>query len=221
MNTRKALLLGASGLVGGHCLDLLLQDDVYDAVTILIRKQLPQSHPKLTQHPVNFDQLRDDTDFFQVDDVFCCLGTTIKKAGSQEAFRKVDFTYAYDAAQLAANNSATHFLLVSSLGADANSSVFYSRIKGELEKAVSALPFPAVSIFQPSLLLGERSEFRFGERLAEPVLKVLSFLLIGPLRKYRPIEARTVAAAMIKIAKSQTQGLKIYESDQIQELGKP
>jgi uncharacterized protein YbjT (DUF2867 family) len=154
-----------------------------------------------------------------VDDVFCCLGTTIKKAGSQAAFRKVDFTYAYEAAQLAVQQGAEHFLLVSSLGADANSSVFYSRVKGELEIAIAALPFAAVSIFQPSLLLGERAEFRFGERLAEPLAKVLSVFLLGPLRKYRAIEAHTVAAAMIHVAKSPGKGVTIYESDRIQEIG--
>lgn len=219
MNKRRALLLGASGLIGGHCLTLLLQDDAYDKVVILVRKQLPQSDPKLIQHIVDFDRLREHADWFQADDVFCCLGTTIKKAGSQEAFRKVDFTYAYESAQLAADNGAEHFLLVSSLGADANSSVFYSRVKGELEIAVTALPFTAVSIFQPSLLLGERAEFRLGERIAEPVMKALSFLLFGPLRKYRAIEARTVAAAMIEVAKLQPKGVKVYESDRIQELG--
>ena len=185
MNTRKALLLGASGLIGGHCLALLLQDDTYDEVIVLLRKPLPQTHPKLTQHLVSFDRLAEHAAWLAADDVYCCLGTTIKKAGSQEAFRKVDFTYAYEAAQLAVANGAEQFLLVSSLGADANSSVFYSRVKGELELAVSALPFTAVSIFQPSLLLGERAEFRLGERLAEPFAKALSFLLLGPLKKYR------------------------------------
>lgn len=219
MNTRKALLLGASGLIGRHCLTLLLQDEAYDEVITPVRKPLPQTHPKLTQHGVNFDRLQEYTALLKANDVFCCLGTTIKKAGSQEAFRRVDFTYAYEAAQLAVNNGAEYFLLVSSLGADANSSVFYSRVKGELENAISALPFAAISIFQPSLLLGERTEFRLGERIAEPLAKALSFLLLGPLRKYRPIEARTVASAMIKIAKSQPKGVKVYESDRIQELG--
>lgn len=219
MNKRRALLLGASGLIGGHCLTLLLQDDTYNEVVILVRKKLPQTHPKLTQHIVNFDGLHEHADWFQAHDVFCCLGTTIKKAGSQEAFRKVDFSYAYKAAQLAASNGVEHFLLVSSLGADANSSVFYSRVKGELEIAVSTLSFAAVSIFQPSLLLGERAEFRLGERIAEPVMKALSFLLLGPLRKYRAIEAGTVAAAMIEVAKSQPKGVKVYESNRIQEIG--
>ncbi len=216
---RTALLLGASGLIGGHCLDLLLRDEAYDQVIALVRKPLSITHPKLTQHSVDFDRLHDFAHFLKADDVYCCLGTTIKKAGSQEAFRKVDFTYAHEAAQLVASNGATQFLLVSSLGADAKSSVFYSRVKGEIEAAISALNFQSVSIFRPSLLLGERAEFRLAERLAEPVAKALSFFLFGGLRKYRPIEARMVAAAMIEIAKEKNQGVSFFESDQIQKIG--
>ena len=215
---RTALLLGASGLIGGHCLDLLLRDEAYDQIIALVRKRLPKNHRKLTQHEVNFDGLSEYANVLKADDVFCCLGTTIKKAGSQEAFRKVDFTYAHEAAKLAAANGAKQFLLVSSLGADAKSSVFYSRVKGEIEAAISALNFASVSIFRPSLLLGERTEFRLAERLAEPFAKALSFFLIGGLRKYRAIEARTVAAAMIEIAKANTQGVTVFESDRIQEI---
>ena len=215
---RTALILGASGLIGGHCLGLLLRDEAYDQVIVLVRKSLLKNHPKLTQHEVNFDALSEHANLLKADDIFCCLGTTIKKAGSQEAFRKVDFTYAHEAAKLAAHNGATQFLLVSSLGADAKSSVFYSRVKGEIEAAISALNFESVSIFRPSLLLGERTEFRLAERIMEPLAKAFSFFLIGSLRKYRAIEARTVAAAMIEIAKAKTQGVNVYESDRIQKI---
>ncbi len=218
MQTRTALVLGASGLIGGHCLDLLLQDEAYSQVIVLVRKPLPITHPKLTQHAVDFDRLQDFASVVKADDVFCCLGTTIKTAGSQEAFRKVDFTYAHEAAKIALHNGASQFLLVSSLGADAKSSVFYSRVKGEIEAAISALNFASISIFRPSFLLGERNEFRLGERLAEPIAKAISFLLIGNLRKYRPIEALTVAAAMIEIAKAEIKGVNVYESDRIQEI---
>ena len=213
---RTALLLGASGLIGGHCLELLLRDEAYDQIIALVRKALPKNHPKLIQHEVNFDRLSEHANLLKADDVFCCLGTTIKKAGSQEAFRKVDFTYAHEAAKIAAANGTKQFLLVSSIGADAKSSVFYSRVKGEIEAVISALNFMSVSIFRPSLLLGERTEFRLAERLAEPFAKALSFFLIGSLRKYRAIEARTVAAAMIAVAKAKTQGVSFYESDRIQ-----
>jgi len=216
--SRTALLLGASGLIGGYCLELLLADPDYTQVTILVRQPLPTSHPKLTQRIVNFDRLNEAADAFQVQDVFCCLGTTIKTAGSQEAFRKVDFNYPTESVRLALQQGATQFLLVSSLGADAKSSVFYSRTKGEVERAVAASDLCSVQIFRPSLLLGQRTEVRTGERIAETVSRAISFLLLGPLRKYRPIEARAVAAAMIVIAKRQPTGIHIYESDRIAQI---
>ena len=216
--SRTALLLGASGLVGGHCLSQLLAEPDYAAVTILVRKSLPLTHPKLMQRVVNFDQLNEAAESFRVQDVFCCLGTTIKTAGSQEAFRRVDFTYPTESARLAMQQGAQQFLLVSSLGADAKSSVFYSRTKGEVERAIAASDMTSVQIFRPSLLLGERAEVRFGERLAEKVSRAISFLLVGLLRKYRPIEAHAVAAAMLAVAKQQAMGVNIYESDRIAQI---
>ncbi len=216
--SRTALLLGASGLIGGHCLELLLADNDYAQVTILGRKSLPQTHPKLTQRIVNFDRLTEVADAFRVQDVFCCLGTTIKTAGSQEAFRKVDFTYLVESARLAMQQGAAQFLLVSSLGANAKSSVFYNRIKGEVEVAIAASDISSVQIFRPSLLLGQRAEVRTGEVIGEKISRAISFLLVGPLRKYRPIEACTVAAAMIVMAKQAVAGIHIYESDRIAQM---
>jgi uncharacterized protein YbjT (DUF2867 family) len=152
-------------------------------------------------------------------DVFCCLGTTIKKAGSQEAFRRVDYEYPLNVARLAAQWEDAHFLVVSSVGADAGSGVFYSRVKGELEKAVQALPLAGAHIFRPSLLLGERGEVRLGERMAAVAAKPLSLLLFGPLRKYRPIHARTVAQAMLRVAREGRRGVEILESNRIASLG--
>ncbi len=216
--SRTALLLGASGLIGGHCLDLLLADSDYAQVTVLVRKSLSRTHPKLTQQIVDFERLTEVAEAFRVQDVFCCLGTTIKTAGSQEAFRKVDFTYPVESARLAVQQGATQFLLVSSLGANAKSSVFYNRTKGEVERAVAASDLSSVQIFRPSLLLGQRAEVRSGELVAEKLSRALSFLLVGPLRKYRPIEARAVAAAMIAVAKDQRAGIHLYESNQIAEI---
>lgn len=215
---RTALLLGASGLIGGHCMEQLLADPEYTQVTVLVRQPLPQSHARLTQRVVNFDRLHEAADAFRVTDVFCCLGTTIKTAGSQEAFRRVDFTYPTESARLAWQQGATQFLLVSSLGADAKSRVFYSRTKGEVERAIAASELTSVQIFRPSLLLGQRTEIRTGERFAEKVGRALSVFLLGPLRKYRPIEAQAVATAMIAIAKQQQPGLHIYESDRIAQI---
>lgn len=206
-------MIGATGLVGGYCLSLLLEDVDYGNVVSIGRRGLPSTHPKLVQHVVDFERLAEYSDLISGRDVFCCLGTTIKKAGSQEAFRRVDFTYQYELAGIAARNGAEQLLLVSSIGANPRSRLFYSRVKGELEAAVCGLPFRAVNIFRPSLLLGERAESRAGERTAETLLRYTAFLLAGPLRKYRPVHARAVAAAMISAAKGGRRGVNVFESD--------
>ena len=218
MSTRTALLLGATGLVGGQCLDLLLRDADYRRVVVLGRRLLSLSHEKLEQHQIDFERPEEFAHLIKAGDVFCCLGTTIKRAGSRAAFRRVDFHYPTTLAALAAQNGAEQFLLVSALGANIRSNIFYNRVKGELEAAVAGLPFRGVQIFRPSLLLGRREEFRAGERLAEKTLKLFSFLLRGALRQYRPVLARAVAMAMLKIAKEDRAGLHFYESDQISRL---
>jgi len=216
---KTALLLGASGLVGGHCLQLLLEDEAYAKVVVWVRKPLALRHPKLEQAVVDFARLESCAEPAKVNDVFCCLGTTIKKAGSQAAFRQVDFVYPLEIAKIAAANGAEQFLIVTALGANPKSSIFYNRVKGETEAAITPLPFRAVHIFRPSLLLGERQEVRPGEKIAEKMSGVFSFLFSGPLRKYRPIHAAVVAAAMVEIAKQNLVGVNIFESDRIQEVG--
>lgn len=217
---RTAILLGATGLVGGHCLELLLEDDAYGVVVSLGRRKSGREHAKLSEHQIDFERLEDYSHLFRGDDLFCCLGTTIKKAGSQAAFRRVDFTYAVESARLASENGMKQFLLVSALGANARSRVFYNRTKGEVEETIAKLPFHGVQIFRPSLLLGERREFRAGERVAEKVMKLFSFLLAGPLRKYRPVHARTVAEAMIRVGLQRPAGVNAFESDRIIEIAR-
>jgi uncharacterized protein YbjT (DUF2867 family) len=216
--SRTALLLRATGLVGGHCLDLLLAEPAYARVVVLGRRLLPREHPELEQHRVDFDRLAEHAERFAVDDVFCCLGTTIGKAGSQEAFRKVDLVYPHEAARLAVEQGARQFLLVSALGADPTSRVFYNRVKGEAELAVQGLPFERVVIVRPSLLLGGRAEFRLGERVAEIVSRPLAPLLRGPLARYRPVEAWTVAAALVRLALDERPGIRVVESDQLPQV---
>jgi uncharacterized protein YbjT (DUF2867 family) len=199
---RSALLLGATGLVGSHCLDLLLADDAYSTVRVLARRPLQRRHPKLDFHRVDFDRLEAHSELFRVDDLFCALGTTIAVAGSEEAFRRVDLEYPVRAAQLGAEAGAQQFLVVSALGADASSRIFYNRVKGEMEAAVKRLPYRAVWILRPALLLGERTEKRRGERIAAALFRPLSPLLGGPLRRYRPVQAHDVAAAMLRLARS-------------------
>jgi uncharacterized protein YbjT (DUF2867 family) len=212
---RSALLLGATGLVGGHCLELLLAARAYARVVVLARRRLEREQPGLEQHVVNFDRLADHADLFRVDDVFCCLGTTIRKAGSREAFRRVDLLYPREAARLAAAAGARHFLLVSAVAADPASRVFYNRVKGEVEQAVRSLPFEAVTLARPSLLLGERAELRPGERIAGWVSKPLAPLMRGPLARYRPIHARTVAAALVRAALERRPGVRVVESEEL------
>lgn len=218
MTTRTALVAGASGLVGGHLLDLLLEDGGYAAVTILVGRELPRSHRKLTQHVVDYDRL--DRTLPRADDVFCCLGTTMKRAGSAEAFRKVDFTYVERLARLAWQHRAKQFLLVSAVGANPRARVFYNRVKGDIEDAVRKVAFDAVHIFRPSLLLGQRQERRPAEWLAMVAGHVLGVAFVGPLARYRPIRARTVAKAMIRAATQAAKGVHVYESARIRALAR-
>jgi uncharacterized protein YbjT (DUF2867 family) len=150
--------------------------------------------------------------------VFCALGTTIGKAGSQEAFRKVDFGYPKRLADLALQAGARQFLLVSSVGADPKSRNFYLRVKGELEEALNAMPFDAVHAFRPSFLIGDRAEKRAGETIAVPIARVLGSLLVGVLRKYRAISGDTVAAAMVGAARESRSGRWVYHYDEMRRL---
>lgn len=215
-----ALLLGATGLVGGHVLDLLLADPAYTRVTVLGRRPVARMHPKLDQRTADFTRLREDHAIsFAVDDVFCCLGTTIAAAGSQEAFRRVDHDYVVSAARAAAEHGARRYLLVSAAGANARSRIFYNRVKGEAEDAVRAQPLDGAVILRPSLLLGERTETRTGEQWAQRIMPALDWMMVGPLRRYRAIEAATVARAMVRLAKEKTRGVRVLESDEIQQTG--
>ncbi len=221
MSTPKtALVLGATGLVGGEVIKLLLADETYQKVSVLVRRNLPLRHAKLEQHMVDFDQLSLHAGLFAVDDVYCCLGTTIRKAGSQEAFRKVDYTYPCEAARLALAQGVKQYLLVTALGADPKSGIFYNRVKGEVEAAIGQLGLYAFHIFRPSMLLGDRPEVRVGEQIGKVVVQAVGFLLIGSLKKYKGIHVTTVARAMRNVARKDTTGKHIYESDRIQVLGR-
>jgi uncharacterized protein YbjT (DUF2867 family) len=217
--TRTALVAGASGLVGGHVLRRLLEDKEYERVTSFGRHDLPLTAKKLAQRVVDFDRVAEVGDFPRVHDVFCCLGTTIRQAGSREAFRKVDFTYVVELARVALRHRASQFLLVTALGADAGSRVFYSRVKGEVEEAVRRLQFEGIHIFRPSLLLGHRTASRPGERAAAFLSPLVSWAMVGPLRRYRPVRADAVARAMVRIAREARRGAHVYESAEIARLG--
>ena len=217
---KTALIAGATGLVGRQCLARLLDEPAYGRVIALVRRPLPHTDQKLEQRVVDFDRLGiEGTEFPAAEDVFCCLGTTMKTAGSEAAFRQVDFVYVVSVASQALGRGAKQFLLVSSLGANPKSPVFYSRVKGETEAAIAALPFEGRHIFRPSILLGERAEVRTGEQAGIAVMRGMSFAMLGPLRKYRPIAAATVARAMVRVALQAPRGVNIYQSDAIERLG--
>ncbi|HLZ44422.1 MAG TPA: NAD(P)H-binding protein [Gemmatimonadales bacterium] len=213
--SRTALLAGATGLVGSHALQLLLADDTWARVITVGRRPVAQSHAKLEQRILDLGAIEAVSDLPHADDVFCCLGTTIKQAGSQPAFRRVDHDFVVALARAGVRGGATQLLLVSAVGADSESRIFYSRVKGEAEMAVRKLPYRAVQIFRPSILLGKRAEFRLGERVAVFVAPVMPLFLPGGLRRYRPVAAATVARAMVNIAREMPRGMNVYEYDGI------
>jgi uncharacterized protein YbjT (DUF2867 family) len=211
--SRSALVAGATGLVGSHVLSLLLADARWSRVVTVGRRATGQQRAKLEQRVLDLGELETVSDLPRVDDVFCCLGTTIIKAGSRPAFRLVDHDFVVALAHAGLRAGATQFLLVSAIGADPESRVFYSRVKGETEAAIRKLPYEAVQILRPSLLLGERPEFRLGERVAALAAPLMTGLLFGRLQRYRPIQAATVARAMVTIAKEAPRGPNVYEYD--------
>lgn len=215
---RTAILIGASGLVGGFCMQALVAEPEYARIVLLSRRELPlEPRPGLSQKIVNFASLN-PTDFAGVDDVFCALGTTIRKAGSQEAFRRVDLEYPLAVAKEARQAGAEQFLLVSSVGADPKSGNFYLRTKGELEQEIGKLGFAAVHVFRPSLLLGKRPELRRGERAVQAIAPLLNPAMIGGLVRYKAIPAAVVGKAMVGAVKRDSSGTFIYEYDEITRL---
>ena len=218
MERKLALLVGASGLVGGELLNCLLIGPEYSKVLILVRKPLGIKHPKLEERVIEFEDLALNKDYFKVNDVFCCLGTTIKKAKSQEAFTKVDLEYPVELARLAKEMQAEKFLVISSMGASSKSRVFYSRTKGFLEQELKGISIKSLHIFRPSLLLGNRKEFRISESITAFLTRGISFIFVGSLKKYRPIDAKIVANGMYKAAQTKLEGIYTYLSDEIAEM---
>lgn len=218
MSGRTAIVAGASGLVGGYCLRRLLASGLYEQVIAFVRGPLNASHKRLQQRTVDFERIGRMSAFPRAQDVFSCLGTTMKKAGSEEAFRKVDYEYVVRLAESSARGGAERFFLVSAVGADPKSRVFYSRVKGEAEDAVAKMSFTGIHIFRPSFLLGSRPEKRAGEELGIAAARLVSGVLFGPARKYRPIKAETVARAMVVVAREGSPGTHVYTADEMEGL---
>jgi uncharacterized protein YbjT (DUF2867 family) len=226
--SKTAIILGASGLVGGEVVKQLLADfegnplhkTDFEKIKIFVRKPISISHNKLEQIVVDFSSIGTYSELISGDVIFCCMGTTIKNAGSQDSFIKVDYTYPLEFAKIAKENGIKKMLLISSIGADKAASNFYLKVKGDIELAIEKLKFDSFIILRPSMLLGNRKEVRFGESVGKVFMKLFSFLFIGKFKKYKAIEASVVAKAMVKLSKLELSGTKIFHSDGLQQLGK-
>lgn len=205
----SVLILGATGLVGAECVRQFAASPRFARVVALTRRPLGTTAPaRVESHVIDFERLDDAAHHFRVSHVVCALGTTIRQAGSQERFRRVDHDYALAAARLGLREGTRHFLLVTAIGASARSRVFYNRVKGEVEDAIRALPFRSVTIVRPSLLLGERAESRLGERIGK--------LFAGVMPKaYKPVQASAVAATLLRAAVEGQPGIRVIESKEI------
>lgn len=208
---KTAVVFGASGLIGSQLLPILFADPDYDLVIVFTRKSLGLVAAKLEEVVTDFNDLDSLRNQVKGDVVFCCLGTTIKTAGSEKAFRRVDFELVRWAAVAASENGVERFMVVSSMGANADSKNFYLRTKGEMEKAVSALSFEKYVIFRPSMLLGPRKETRIGEKIGKVVMIIFGIFIPA---KYKAVQALTVAKAMVTEAADNTPG-GVMENDVI------
>lgn len=210
---RIAIVIGSTGLVGRQLVPLLLASDKVTKVVTLSRRPDCYESAKLSNHVIEFDRLAEHASLFDGDLLFSCLGTTIKQAGSIQAQRRVDLDYQFEAARLAADQGVSHYLLVSSSGANASSANPYMKMKGELEEKISGLSFERVSIFQPSLLLGERPQLRMAEKFGSMLLPAICKL--PGLQRYRPIQGQEVAEKMLQTALSQSEAYQRYTLEEV------
>jgi uncharacterized protein YbjT (DUF2867 family) len=214
---KKALVVGATGLVGSNCLDQLLSDHSYSSVEIWVRNKTGKVHPKLIEKVIDFSQIYKQT-YNEINHVFCCLGTTRYKAKTKEAYRRVDVMYVIELAKWSEANKIESFGVISSIGANRYAYAEYLQMKGDMEENVKLCNISTIGIFRPSLLLGNRNEFRLLEKISVGVYNIFKFLLVGSLRKFKGIQAADVAKALIKVAKQNKMGITIYESFQVQEI---
>ena len=217
MRAKTATVIGATGLIGSHLVELLQSDGSFDQIRLLVRKVFQNKGPKILVRLIDFN----DPESFRLgiegsDVVFCAIGTTQKKMkGNQDNYRKVDHDIAVRAGEMCKLTGCFNFAMVSAVGASAQSNNFYLKLKGQTEEDVKEIKIPSTSIFRPSLLLGQRKEFRMGERLAQAIVPMIAPLLAGKWRKYKPVEAKEVARAMIKATSAGLTGFHIYEYDGI------
>lgn len=215
--TGTAVVAGATGMMGRQLVRLLLKDPAYQRVVVLVRRSTGISHPKLVEKQVSFDRLESELDasLLKDADVFCTLGTTMKQAGSKEAFRKVDHQYPLALAKAALQQGAASYVIVTAMWASERSWMFYTRVKGQLEQDLLSLGLPRLVILRPSLLLGDREDESFSDRATDRVFRLIDPLLIGPLARMKAIQCKDVAQAMIKMAHESGPAVEVLESEVI------
>lgn len=222
MNAKTATLIGATGLIGSHLLQFLKEDKTFDTIRLLVRRSFQQNDPMVEVKLIDFA----DHESFKLgiegsDVVFCAVGTTQKKVnGNKEAYRKIDYDIPVKAARFCKETGGNTFVLVSSVGADSKSNNFYLKLKGEVEDAVKKEGLKSVHIMRPSILLGNRKEFRLGENIGKIAMQAFSFLLFGKMKKYKPIAAKDVAVSMVNAARQNKEGFFVYEGPVLLALAK-
>ncbi|HSI68796.1 MAG TPA: hypothetical protein VK941_01075 [Gillisia sp.] len=214
---KTAIILGATGLTGGILLQKLIEDPRYSRIKLFSRSSVAVKDPKIEEHLVDLFKLEEQKHLFTADEVFCCIGTTKSKTSDEETYRKIDYGIPVTAAKIAAENTVPVFAVISALGADAESRIFYNRTKGEMERDILKQGIEKTYIFRPSLIGGDRVETRTGENIAKKIMKVINPLMIGPLEKYRSIDPEVIAAALINVA-NDGYSSTIIPSDEIKQI---
>lgn len=220
MGRKTALVVGATGLVGSNLVSILVESPEYEKVIVWVRNPTGIKNKKFEEKLIDFEKIESYPLDEKVNHVFCCLGTTIKKAKTKEAFTKVDLEYPLALARKAKEMGVSQFLVITAMGASDGSRIFYNKVKGQLEVELKKLGLKGLKIFRPSLLLGERNEVRFGEKAAETISKAVPFLFTGPFMKYKPIEGKLVANAMSIVAGVEKPGVEVFDSEEIRMIKK-
>ncbi len=215
---KSAILLGATGLTGGYVLNLLLENDLYDNVVVFSRRDIEIKHDKLQVIICDLLDLEEQIENFKADEVYVCIGTTNNKTPNKKLYRDIDFGIPVTAAQLCRENMIDNITIMSSLGANANSTVFYPKIKGEMEQSVLQMEIPNTYLLRPSIIMGPRKERRFGETMGKMLAFFIAPLMRGPLKKYKGIHSEDIAKAMINLNNGKSNIKGIIESDKIQEI---
>jgi uncharacterized protein YbjT (DUF2867 family) len=219
MSAKTAAIIGVTGLIGGYLYEIMKQDKTYETIRLIVRRPLAKDSDRTDVKLVDFN----DAESFKLaidgsDVVFCAIGTTQKKVkGDKVAYRKIDSDIPVKAASFCKETGCETFVLVSSVGATSKSKTFYLKLKGEVEDAVKAVGLRSVHIMRPSMLLGDRKEFRLGEKIGSPVMRGISFLLPS---KFKPIQAKAVAIAMLNAVKENKEGFFVYEYNEIRKLSR-